>query len=74
MTRDFQEERRVQMIREESERLFSRADPWIKELYMQSPLLRFLHTAPPKDVVEYRKRMLAEQRAAGNIIEPESEK
>lgn len=59
------------LIREELERVIRRVcvSPEVKELYMQNPLLRFLGTASPKDLVEYRRRFLAEQRAAGNIID-----
>jgi hypothetical protein len=72
MDRDFVEERRIQRIREETEKLRRSllVPKEVHDLYMQNPLLRFLHTAPPKEVVAHRKRFLAEQEAAGNILPP----
>jgi hypothetical protein len=72
MSRDFAEERRWQRIREESDKLYARVDPTgqLRAHYMKNPLLRFLWTASPKELAAHRKRFLAEQEAAGNILPP----
>lgn len=65
MTRNFREERQWQLIREE---LDKHMPPELKAIYMQSSLLRWMWTASPKELVEHRRRFLAEQKAAGNIL------
>jgi hypothetical protein len=72
MDRDFMEERRVQIMREETQKLYRRlrVPKEVLDLYMQHQLLRFLHTATPEEVVAHRKRFLAEQEAADNILPP----
>jgi hypothetical protein len=75
MPRDFVEERRIQRMREEMQKLHRRlrVPQQVLDLYMQDLLLRFLHTATPKEIVEHRKRFLAEQEAAGNILPPKDD-
>jgi hypothetical protein len=67
--RDFLEERRWRRIRKESDKLYARCDPTgqFRAIYMQNPLLRFLWTAPAKDIAAYRKRFLEQQERDGNI-------
>lgn len=67
MSRDFLEERRFQLVREQLRRI---TPPEIEALYRQNPLLDFLMSASPKEIVAYRRRFLAEQKAAGNILPP----
>ena len=57
MQRDFIEERRMKLMRDELNRLIP---PEMRAIYDQHPLLNFLHNAPIKDVVAYHKKMQEE--------------
>lgn len=57
MQRDFIEERRMKLIRDELDRLIPSE---MRAHYDQHPLLNFLRNAPIKDVVAYRKKMQEE--------------
>jgi hypothetical protein len=69
MTRDFEEERRWQLIMEEMDRLHDRLSPEVraitKEIYSQSPLFAMMYDRSPgyaKRLAEVRRRHLEENK------------